>query len=876
MSTDGQQSGSQIKEIAFPFGGVDEYQAYAHGQPEVSQGGLPKSQSALNVRGIDARSGRLRGGSRCGLSKYCSTAILAGSDVQMLEQITSMGADPVSGSGQFVAQIANGSTNGLRYVSSAGTAFWTLDTFGASKFSRNSVWNDDGNTDGNVYTLYQNTSTAKWGLEKRVITLADTPSWTATEFGTASASGAEWFSGGLAAEMDGTYVYAWVAQNINNSQLWRFNLATGVSPDGAAWKTQVGGQLGRVSSALGSYLENGANLIAWNNNVLGLLEYDTATSNSFVRLFNTSSGAQIALTEVASAVTNPIPISLCVDSSGVFYASTFNGSANYISRVNSSGTLLSESSSAACRQIVWDSYNDRLVGVTNNSDIGIINKSSLALTATYTPLSADWRQVGVDGTGRIYCAYTSGTDMIAASISSTGTLNWSGTFANGTHRGMVVNRVDTTDGVNLLRRESRKFAIASGNLYKFDDSSVTAISSATGFRSGRVPIFAAQNGAKLFFADRIIAKYFDLTTNTFATWTPTSGSLPIDDYGNRPELICTWRGRTVMAAIRFDAQNWFMSAADDPLNWNYSPTPTNATQAVAGNNSEAGYIGDIVTSLVPYSDDLLLFGGDHSLFMMTGDPADNGQLDRISDECGMAYGRAFTKMPDGSLLFFGSRGGVYRMAPGSKPQRLTTGSIDERLSDIDMSANYVRMSWFDRLQGAFLWVTPIDGAAATTNYFWDARNDAWWLDQFSNVDHNPLSMMVIDGDSPDDRFLLLGGGDGYVRKVDVDATTDDGTNISSNVFIGPYQNTKLNELMVTLSSGSSNVSWSTHAGKDAQTAISAAAGSSGTFVAGRNRSAWPKRFGHALYLKLAATGAWAAEQMMGSFIDQTAGRWRKF
>jgi hypothetical protein len=872
-----QQPGVEVKEIAFPFGGIDEYRAYAHGQPEMSQSGLPKTQSALNVRGVDPRSGRMRGGSRCGLSKYCPAPILAASDVQMLEQITSMGADPVSGSGQIIVRIANGSTNGIRYISAAGTSFWTLDDFGSTKKSCQSVWNDDGTldtaTDGNVYTLYQNTSTQKWGLEKRVITLADTPSWTATEFAVASST-FDTYNGGLAAELDGTYVYALVAGDSTDAQLWRFALSTGVSPDGAAWKTQASSQLDPINPDGIAVGPGGANKIAYRNNVLGVL--GKSGSSAYIRLFSTSTGSQIARTEIAAAGASPNPLSLTVDSGGIFYATCSDGGTFYISRINSSGTLLGDSTSSGARLVVWDLYNDRLVGLDISGNVLVVNKSTMAVIATYTINSEAWFSVDVDGEGRIYVAKTSSTNVKVASASSVGVVNWTGTFENGNFYSMTVNKIDTTEGIQLLRRESRKLSIAGGALYKFDDSSVTAISGATGFRVGRLPIFAAQNGAKLFFADRNIAKYFDLLTNTFTTWTPTAGSLPMDDYGNRPELICTWRGRTVMSGVRFDAQNWFMSKSNDPLDWDYSPTPTNATQAVAGNNSDAGLIGDVITALVPYSDDLMLFGGDHTIYMMTGDPADSGQIDRVSDECGMAYGRAFCRMPNGALLFFGSRGGVYMMAPGGKPERVTKGSIDERLSDIDMSTNYVRMAWFDRLQGAFLFITPATAGDTTYNFFWDARNDSWWMDQFAEDDHNPISMMTIDGDSPDDRHLLIGCGDGYVRKIDVDATTDDGTGIASNLFIGPFGNTKLNELMISLASGSSNVTWSTHVGKDAQTAIAASAGATGTLVAGRNRSAWPRRFGHALYLKLAATGAWAAEQMMGSFFGQTGGRWRKF
>ena len=39
---------------------------------------------------------------------------------------------------------------------------------------------------------------------------------------------------------------------------------------------------------------------------------------------------------------------------------------------------------------------------------------------------------------------------------------------------------------------------------------------------------------------------------------------------------------------------------------------------------------------------------------------------------------------------------------------------------------------------------------------------------------------------PDDRVTVIGCNDGYVRKFDATATTDDGTAISSYVYFGPF------------------------------------------------------------------------------------------
>src|SRR5207244_7088633 len=128
--------------------------------------------------------------------------------------------------------------------------------------------------------------------------------------------------------------------------------------------------------------------------------------------------------------------------------------------------------------------------------------------------------------------------------------------------------------------------------------------------------------------------YYDPVAATGGAWPITAGSPP--DGGR---LLCTWRGRLVVSGVNTDPQNWFMSKQLDPTNWDYSPAVITESQAVAGNNSLAGYVGDVINTMIPWSDDVLIFGGNQSLFQMTGDPMAGGRIDRISDTVGLARGR---------------------------------------------------------------------------------------------------------------------------------------------------------------------------------------------------------------------------------------------
>ncbi len=360
----------------------------------------------------------------------------------------------------------------------------------------------------------------------------------------------------------------------------------------------------------------------------------------------------------------------------------------------------------------------------------------------------------------------------------------------------------TTDEQTIISvpRTKKYIACAGGTLKRFIPGVgfVDISGGSGGLRTGG-RVMSTQAFSRVYFVDGNNYRVWNPIANTFTAWVPTDGNLPDDadgngnsDTGKSARLITTWRGRVVLSGAGDDPHNWFMSEVGDPLNWDYTPADQSESQAVAGNNSPAGLIGDVVTALIPYSDDLLLFGADASLWRMTGDPMAGGRIDLVSDITGVAFGRAWCKDPEGFVYFFGQMGGMYRMAPGGIPERLSNRRIEQRLQDVDTGANVILMAWDHVLQGVHLTITPFDTNRKGEHYFWDKRTESFHPYSFHDGSLDPTAVYVIDGDNPEDRLMLFGGRNGYLRRfyelTSHDAPVTAGSPdeaISSYVWLGP-------------------------------------------------------------------------------------------
>jgi hypothetical protein len=382
-------------------------------------------------------------------------------------------------------------------------------------------------------------------------------------------------------------------------------------------------------------------------------------------------------------------------------------------------------------------------------------------------------------------------------------------------------------------------------------------------------VFSAENQQKLWYADGVNWVYFDPTLSGVFKWQATAGVLPVDADNNTPKLICTWRGRTVLSGLLKDPQNWFMSAQGDPTDFNYAPLSVTPTQAIAGNNSPSGLVGDLITTLIPYTDDVLIFGGDHTIYMLRGDPMAGGQIDLISDSIGMAWGIPWCKDPYGNLYFFSNRCGIYTLVPGQQPQRISQ-PIEALVQNIDTGANSIRLIWDDRFQGLHVFVSPLVSPAATTHFFFEQRTGAWWTDVFSNPNLDPIAMCVFDGNLPNDRRVLVGSWDGFVRNFTDAAATDDGNVINSAVVLGPIVSAELDDfllkdLQAVLGETSGSVNFAVYVGKSAEAALATSPVVSGVWNPSRNLNTPIRWSGHAVFVKITSTNQWALEQIRARF-----------
>lgn len=265
-----------------------------------------------------------------------------------------------------------------------------------------------------------------------------------------------------------------------------------------------------------------------------------------------------------------------------------------------------------------------------------------------------------------------------------------------------------------------------------------------------------------------------------AVTTITTGGTGQPPTGAR--LITLYRNRLVLSRTSSDPHNWFMSKVDDYTDWDYSNT--DATGAVAGNNATAGKIGDVITCLIPFSDDYMVMGCSDSVWLMRGDPKYGGSIDNlIRGGGGIVGAEAFARDSEGRIYYLSRTDLMMIDVGGGIPKSISQGRLQKFLSDMDFSVSKVRMAWDAVNKGLWVFFTAAT-SSATTHLFWDQRMDAFTKHQFPN-DIGPTAVCSISGEVYQDRQVLMGGFDGFIRVFDKLFSTDDGTAITSRIKFPP-------------------------------------------------------------------------------------------
>lgn len=369
-------------------------------------------------------------------------------------------------------------------------------------------------------------------------------------------------------------------------------------------------------------------------------------------------------------------------------------------------------------------------------------------------------------------------------------------------------------------------------------------------------LFSTPLQQKLWFVDRLNSVVFNPSLGTVENWLATAGEFPVDSDNNLPRLVETWRGRIVLSGLLKDPQNIFMSRVDTPRDFDYSPEEPSALQAVALNIPDGlGLIGDVVTGLVPYTDDLLIVLCDGSLRIIRGDPQAGGQVDTISRSMGAAWGRAWARDQSGNIYFFSNHCSVCILVPGQMPQ-IISQPIDHLLRNVNTGDNSIRLLWDERNKKLKVFITSLDSPNPDdVHYQWEQRTGAWFPFQYADPNHNPLCCCTFDGNDPEDRVPLIGSWDGVVRTISEEATTDDGTRIDSNVLIGPFMSKgggKLNvrDALPTMGLSSNPVYVDVLIGDSPEQALASTPKETVTWYPGRGLSNYMNWSAHAFFLRV--------------------------
>lgn len=418
-------------------------------------------------------------------------------------------------------------------------------------------------------------------------------------------------------------------------------------------------------------------------------------------------------------------------------------------------------------------------------------------------------------------------------------------------------------------------AVSQGIL-KYCNAGDTAWTEATNSSSTTPPLddtalnFGSPCNGLLYYVDGTNYRQFDPSTGTVSDWVATAGDLPVDADSRAARIIETWRGRLVLAGILGAPQDWFMSRIGDPNDFDYAPLdppdgPGPAPDdAVSSQTGPQGIVGDVVTAFIPFTDDYAYFGCAHSIYMLQGDPQDNGQISLVTDQIGIAFGRAWCKSPDGTIYFFSSRTGIFSIQPGGQPQRISSG-IEQLVNPINTGANRVSMAYDDRFQGIHVWITPIAGGD-TQHLYYELRTNGWFQDEYDNALHNPLCCCQFDGNNPEDRVVLIGSFDGVVRYLDPNSPDDDYRLIFSTIVFSPVISPGLDDMIITeiqatLGADSGDVTWEVLAGTTAEEALAQGAQETGIWNGGRNYTSWANVRSHVLYPVITATVQWRMEEI---------------
>ncbi len=318
------------------------------------------------------------------------------------------------------------------------------------------------------------------------------------------------------------------------------------------------------------------------------------------------------------------------------------------------------------------------------------------------------------------------------------------------------------------------------------------------YYAGSATAFVANKDVKNTNGDTVIAlanlSVPDLDSPHWYDWTPFNGASNDNAFGTLPNkayLGCLYRGRNVLSGDPEHPFQWYMSRQANP--WDFAYVANDPGSPVAGGNSDAGEIGDIIRALISYKDDYLIFGCATSMWYLSGDATVGGSLNELDLTVGIYGANSWCFDGEGNLYFWGTNGIYMTTIPGT-PECISNIQLPGLIADeaADPTTHRITMA-YDRIRaGLLISITKLSDGS-NSNWWLDLRSKGFFPESYTD-ECGVYALFHYGANDTAYRDLLLGCKDGYIRKFNSALKSDNnsadaagvGTDaISSHVTFGP-------------------------------------------------------------------------------------------
>jgi len=297
------------------------------------------------------------------------------------------------------------------------------------------------------------------------------------------------------------------------------------------------------------------------------------------------------------------------------------------------------------------------------------------------------------------------------------------------------------------------------------------------FESGETVVGTNKDGDAVSFvisANEIAGPHWYAWT-PYANDTTNFGAMPT--YASLVELHI---GKVTLSGDAQYPHQWYMTRQNNPFDFLYAQN--DAGSAVAGNNTDAGEVGDIVADMISYSDDYMVFGCASELHVMLGNPCSGGRIDLLRN-AGLLAPKAWTWDADGNLYMVSTEG-ILKISKGfGAAENITQTSYPDFIGDLAYNADTDRIVvGYDHANKGIVISKTIVSSGVASWWFLDLRSGGFFPESYPTT-CAAYSVLGFDADDPADSGLLFGCRDGYVKRMDKSEKSDDG-DVAIDAYIG--------------------------------------------------------------------------------------------